>query len=126
MHLPASFHEPDAECAELLLLEVRLRLAQRHTLGLRIPALGDVPHALPAAAADDRDLSARAENFEHQSHLARAPPVVAVGALPAHVRVDLAREQRPALLELAQDVAAEGAVLVDELEPAPRPPPHAR
>ena len=45
-------------------------------LRLGIPALGEVPHPLLAAPADDRDLAARVQHLQHQAHLARAPPAV--------------------------------------------------
>ena len=67
--------------------------------------------ALLAAAADDGDLAAGVQHAEHQPHLPLAPPAVrlASGRL---VVLDLAREQRAALLELAQHVAAVRGVLL--------------
>src|SRR5579885_1643945 len=94
-----------AERAEQLRLEHALRLPPRHALGLRIPALREIPDALAAAAADDRHLAARAEHLEHQPHLPLPPPAVRL-APRAGVIGDLAREQRPAPLELSQHVAA--------------------
>ena len=78
---------------------------------LGIPALGEIPDALLAAAADDGDLAARVQDAEHQTHLARAPPAVRL-ALRRPVVLDLAREERPAPVELAQDVAPERGVLL--------------
>src|SRR5829696_2154904 len=111
---------PDAQRAEALLLHPLLGLAQRDPFRLRIPALAEIPQPLPVAPPDDRDLAATAQQLEHQPHLASSPPDV---VLPLHALVvlDLAREQRAAPLELTQDVAPEGGVLLEELVAAPLP-----
>ena len=81
-------------------------------LGLGVPPLGEVPDALLALPADDRDLAARREALEHEAHLPRAPPAMALAAVAGRV-LDLAREEGAALAELLQDVAPEGGVLLE-------------
>src|SRR5207248_6816938 len=88
------------------------RLRHGHGLGLWVPPLGEVPEPLLALPADDRDLAARREAFEHEAHLPRAPPAMALAAVAGRV-LDLAREEGPALAELLQHVAAEGGVLLE-------------
>src|SRR5215210_3047643 len=111
---------PDAQCAEALLLHPLLGLAQRDPFRLRIPALAEIPQPLPVAPPDDRDLAATAKQLQHQPHLASSPPDVVL-SLHALVVLDLAREQRAAPLELAEDVAAERGVLPEELGSASLP-----
>src|SRR3954468_6194049 len=112
---PAALLEADAARAEALVLEDPLRLGPAHLLRLGIPALGEVPHALLAAPSDDGHLPARVQHAEHQPHLALAPPAVRVA--PARpVVLDLAREQRSAPLELAQDVTPERRVLLQVVD----------
>src|SRR4051812_39736831 len=113
----AALLEPDTLRAEAPVVEDARRLAPAHRLALGIPALGEVPHPLPAAAPDDGDLSARVQHAEHQPHLALAPPAVRLAAAGAVV-VDLAREERPALLQLAQDIAPERRVLLQVADEA--------
>src|SRR3954451_12661051 len=126
---PAALLQPDALRAEAPVVEDARRLAPAHRLGVGVPALGEVPHALPAAPPDDGDLSARVQHAEHQSHLTLTPPAVRLAAAGAVV-VDLAREERPALLQLAQDVAPERRVLLQVVDEAAversGAPPHAR
>ena len=110
--------ESHAERAEAALLPELPRLGERQRLGLGVPALGEIPDALLAAPPDDGDLAARAEAVEHQAHLPLAPPAVAFAPVGRRV-LDLARQQRAALAELLQDVAAVGRVL---LEPGDDPP----
>ena len=112
---PVELH---AECAEALLIERALGLGQRDLLRLRVPALGEIPHALLAAPADDRHLPACVQDAEHQAHLARAPPAVRFASRRL-VILDLAGEKRPALLQLAQDVTPERGVLLQVLDEPP-------
>ena len=88
MRDPLAFLEPDAERTEALLGEATLRLAQGHRLGLGVPALAEVPEALLALTADDRHVTADAEDLQHQAGAARAPP--AVPAVPAHRVLEVA------------------------------------
>src|SRR5205823_768353 len=129
---PAAVLVADAEHAEAPLLQQAFRLRPRQLLvRLRIPALAEVPESLSVAPADDRDFAAAAQQLEHEAHLGSPPPDV---MLFAHARVvlDLAREERTAPLELAQHVAAEGSVRLEEFRAAelPRvraaPPSHPR
>src|SRR5205823_13850188 len=92
----------------------------RDLLRLRVPALGEVPQALALPAPDHGDEPLPREDLEHQSHLARAPPLVPVLADATRVRLDLPREQRAAALELAEDVALEARVLAQERLPVGR------
>ncbi len=98
--------EPHAERAEALLLVQPPRLRDRQRLGLGIPALGEIPEALLAAPPDDGHLAARGEELEHQAHLPLAPPAVVLAPVAGRV-FDLAGQQRAALAQLLQDVAAE-------------------
>jgi hypothetical protein len=62
--------------------------------------------------ADDGDVAALLEELEHQSDLTVSPP--AVRRPPRRAVLELAGEQRTAPLELAQDVAPEARVLLEE------------
>ncbi len=77
-----------------------------------------IPEPLTVATPDDRDEAPVREYLEHQPHLAAAPPLVVL-TLHAHVILDLAGQERAALLELTQHVAAEGGVRLQELAAAP-------
>jgi hypothetical protein len=112
------FPEPHAERAEPLLLEDRARLPPGDPLGLRVEALGEIPDTLLAAAADDGHLAARVQHLQHQAHLALAPPAVRLAPVRA-VILDLAREQRAAPLQLAQNVAAIRGVVAQVRDQAP-------
>src|SRR5207253_2705714 len=68
--------QPHADRAEALLVVEPSRLCERQGLGLGVPALGEIPDALLALSADDRDLAASGEELQHQAHLALAPPAV--------------------------------------------------
>src|ERR1700752_1840099 len=116
----ASALEPDAERAESLLRDAALHLTDRDRLRRRVPAVGEIPHALAAAPSDHRDLAACAQHVEHQAHLADAPPPVRL-AVHARVILDLARGERPPPLELTQNVTAERGVLLDVRLAAPSP-----
>src|SRR6476646_992150 len=116
---PLSLLEPHAAGAEPSVLEDRLRLVPRHLVALGVPGIGEVPEPRLAAASADGHLAARVQHAEHQAHLALAPPAVRVAARGL-VILDLAREERPALLELAKHVAPvrggpEEGVPLDEL-----------
>jgi hypothetical protein len=76
MGVPLALGEPHAERAEALLLEGAISLAQRQRLGLRVPALGEVPEPLAAAAPDNRDLPVDVQRLEHQPDVALAVPAV--------------------------------------------------
>jgi hypothetical protein len=67
-----------------------------------------------AAAPDDRHLAVEVERVEHQPDVAWAVPAGIAPRLAGAI-LELAREQRAALLELAEDVAAERALLGQEL-----------
>ena len=105
---------PDAERALLPAFELALGLAPRERLALREDALGEVPDALLAVAPCHRDLAARREDVEHQPHVPVAPPAVA-HTRRHHVVLEVAGEQRPAGLELSQDVPPEARVLAQEV-----------
>ena len=106
--------EPHADRAEALLVVHRERLVQRERLHVGVPALGEIPDALLAAAADDGDLpdAARTSSI---SPICREPHQSwRSAAAAALVRLDLAGEERPALAQLLEDVAAEGRVRPEE------------
>jgi len=73
---PPGLRQADAERAEASIGEEPIRLADGHPLGLRIPALGEVPDPLLPPSPHDCDLAVRGEDLEHQPHLPGAPPVV--------------------------------------------------
>ena len=50
-------------------------------LGLRVPALGEVPELLPAAPADDRDLAVEVQQLEQLPDVPGAVPAVVAAAL---------------------------------------------
>src|SRR6266516_1666824 len=131
MRMPAAVLEPDAEGTEALLREQLLGFGPRHALGLGVPPLGKVPQTLVPAASDDRNDTPTLEQLEHERHLAASPPRVWVSR-HHQVGFDLAREQRSALFELAQQMPLEAGVPPQELSSpllvfclAP-PPAHAR
>src|SRR4029450_5659034 len=55
MSLPTLLPEPDAERAEALLREGAIGVAQRDSLHVRVPALGQVPQPAAAGTSDDGD-----------------------------------------------------------------------
>src|SRR4051812_11292826 len=81
----------DAQRPEPLVLEPALRLRPRDSLGLRVPALGEVPETLPAPAPDDGNLAYGVQHAQHQPHLALAPPAVGLAA------------RRPVILDLPRE-----------------------
>src|SRR5262249_40385061 len=113
MDVQPAFLEPDAERLPAPLEQQSLGLRQRHSLCRRIPPIREIPDPLLALTADDRDLAAHVEDTQQQTHLALAPPAVRLAARRL-VILDLAREQRPPRLELAQHVAAVGRVLLQK------------
>jgi hypothetical protein len=76
---PASL-QPDAKCAKALLRELPPGHRPGNALHLRVPALRELPHALPLPPADDGDLATVVEEHQHQRHLALAPPPVRLAA----------------------------------------------
>src|SRR5439155_8023236 len=85
-----------------------------------IPPLGEAPEALPAAPPDHCHLADPVQGFEHLCDLAPAEPAMLAAPLRRPV-LELARQERAATLELAQDVAAKPRVLAQELPPASVP-----
>jgi hypothetical protein len=81
---------------------------------------GEVPEALAAAAADDRDATAAVEDLEHDRDASASVPAVRL-ALRRRAVLDLAREERAAALELAEHVAPERRVRLQELVAAALP-----
>src|SRR5262245_5434471 len=116
MSPPPVLAEPDAERTEALLLEPTLGLARRYDLRLRVPALGEVPEPLPAAASHHGDLAVQIEDHEHAPDVPVAEPAVVAGIARGAI-LELPGEQRPALFERAHHVAAEGGVLLQKLVP---------
>jgi hypothetical protein len=114
VHAQASSLHPDAERVPALLLDQPLRLAPGHRLARREDALAEVPNPLLADAARDRYLAACLQHVEHEPHVAVAPPAVRLAA-GRQVVLQFTRQQRAVALELAQDVAAEAGVLLQEL-----------
>src|SRR5687768_15199201 len=98
MSLPALRREPHPERPEPLVGNRPVGLAQRYGLGLRIPALAEVPQALAASPSDDGDEAAAVEELEHDPDVSVAVP--ARVTLLRRVVFKLAREHRPVLLEL--------------------------
>ena len=70
----------------------------------------------PAPAADDGDLAVDVEGLQHAADVPAAVPAMLVATVHRPV-LELAREQRAPPLELAQDIAPEGGVLLHELPP---------
>ena len=122
-------HELHAERAKPALLDDPLRLRPGELLRLGVPALREVPDALATSATDDGDVAARVQHLQHQTRLAATPPAV---IFPFHARVvgDLARQERPAGIELSEHVPAERRVLLQVGGQATLPgavsPPHPR
>ena len=114
VRLPLALDEPHALGAEAPLVADPLRHGHRNRLSLRPPARGEVPQALPAAAADDGDLAVMLEGQEHQPDHALAPPAV-IPLFAFRTVLEVAGEERPALLELAHDVATKRTVRGQEL-----------
>src|SRR5204863_1043567 len=110
VHAPFPPLQPNAERTEPLLGEQPLRLAQRHRLGLRPAALGEIPQPLAAVPAGDGDVPAAAQQLEHLRHLT-APPPAMLAAASRRAVLELARREGAAFLELPEDVAAKGRVL---------------
>ena len=75
---------------------------------------------MTAAPPDDRDLAAATEDLEQRRDLAGAEPAMR-SALHRGPVLELAREERPALLELAQHVPSEARVRLQELTGTPLP-----
>ena len=120
MRVPYAPYEAHARGAKSLLLEESLGLAQRHGLGLRVPAVGEIPEPLAAAPADDRNLRPAVQDLEHLGHPARAEPAVR-SALHGGVVFELSREERSAPFELAQHVASEARIRFQERRTAALP-----
>src|SRR5207244_13596288 len=79
---------------------------------------GEVPEPLAAAPPDDGDLAVHVEGLQHQPDVpVPVPPVLE--PVVARSVLELAREERPAPLELSEHVAAKRRVLVQELAPPP-------
>src|SRR5439155_15810120 len=75
MCLPAVAGPPYPHRSPQTVLEQPFRLTQRERLGLRIPALGEVPQPLATPAADDGDLAVDVKRLEHAAHVpAPVPP----------------------------------------------------
>ena len=107
--------EPHARRAEAPLREDPLgRRGSETRLRLRAAALGEIPEPLPAARPATATSPRRWSEREHQPDLARPYQRCRSRSRRGAV-LELAREERPASLELAQHVAAEGAVLGEEL-----------
>jgi hypothetical protein len=82
---------------------------------------------LSTAPPRNRDVAALVQPLQHLRDLPASPPAVSAGTAIGSGRsiFELAREQRPAPLQLAEDVAAESGVLPQEVVPAPLPGKHA-
>jgi hypothetical protein len=78
---PLPLLERDAERAEPLRLEFALGLPQGHRGGCRIPALGQIPHPLAAAAPDHGDLAVHVQRLEHAADVAVAVPAMLAPAV---------------------------------------------
>src|SRR5438093_5054308 len=114
MSAPLPFLVLDAQSTEALLREQLSRLGPGDSLGLGVPPLGKVPYTLLTPASDDRDDTPAFEQLEHERHLAASPPRVGVSR-HHQVGFDLARKQRSALFELAQQVLLEARVRPQKL-----------
>src|SRR5688500_10648210 len=114
MSFPVALDELDALRAKAPFLADRVRVPDRDRLGLRPPARREIPEPLAALPAGDRDFSVEVEAEEHQADLPRAPPAVLL-AFALRAILELPGEERPVSLDLAENVALEGAVLRQEL-----------
>ena len=131
MRYPALRCQLDALGTRTFLRERPVRLAQRDLLRLRVPALGEVPEPLPVAPTRNGDEAAAVEDLEHHGDAATSVPAV---RSPREwcIALDLAREHRPVLLELAEHELPEAPVRGEELVSAllvrvlPPPPAHPR
>ena len=101
-------------CGGAVSSSMPLRLGPGDRLDLRVPALGEIPEPLPGAAAGDGDLAALARGPSASAPSSARPTSGCASRCVPGVVLDLAREQRAAQLELAQDVAAVGGVLLQE------------
>src|SRR5215207_1160351 len=111
---PPAF-ELHPERAEALLGEDAACFGQRHRLRLGVPTLREIPEPLPATPAGDGDQAAPVQELQHPRQLgARAPPDVALVGSGRRV-LEVARQQRPAPFELAEDVPPESSLLLQEL-----------
>src|SRR5581483_5040280 len=99
------------------LRELALGVGEQNGLDVRVPPLREIPEPMPRAAPDDRDGAAVCEELQHDRDVPRAPPRMLAVALLRGAVLELAREQRPAALELPQDVLSEGRVLAQERHP---------
>ena len=86
-----------------------LGLAQRDLLDLGIPALGEIPQPLSAAAARDGDDAAAVQDLEHDATRCALPyhRAMLLVALRRESPSSSRDEHRAVALELAQDVALE-------------------
>ena len=130
MCLPPLLRQPHALRAKAALGEDLLRLAPRDGLDLGIPALCEIPEPLAVTPADDRYDTAPVEDLEQQRDVAVPVPAVRRPGPDGAAR-DLSRQQRPRLLELAENGALVARVRLQELVAAalvrvlvPSPPPH--
>src|SRR6478672_2594491 len=105
VRMPLALLEPDAERPKALLGQDPLSLAQRHRVCLGVPAIGQVPEPLSVPSTHYREGPAPVQHLQHHPDLTAAEPAV-VASTPAGPVLELAAEQRTALLELAQHVAA--------------------
>ena len=114
MRLPAPGRGAHAEGTKAPLRDRALGVPQRQRAGVREDALAEIPETLPARSPRDCDLPTQVERGEHEPDVAGAvPPTLLLRAERAVL--ELPREQRPAPLQLAEDVATKGAVLVQEV-----------
>src|SRR5205823_14778444 len=104
----------------------------RRRLDVRKPAFCEVPEAVAAASAGDRDLAPAFEELEHHSDVSTPVPAARLPGSDGAVD-ELAGQQRTAALELAEDVSAEARVLAQKLRsptlpgvPVGSPAPHPR
>src|SRR5438067_2793806 len=114
VHLPVSVDPADAERAPALLRQPSPGVGPGDVLDVTgVPALGEIPQPLLALPSDDGDDAATFEQLERERDLAAAPPVVRL-ARHHQVCLDLARQQRSAQLELAQEETLEARVRLQE------------
>src|SRR2546428_246819 len=98
----------------------RAHPTRRQGAGFGVPAPGQIPGPLTAAAPDDGDLAVDVKDLQHAADVPIPVPAVLIPTVARPV-LEVAREERPTLLKLAQDVAAELCVLLQELTPPPVP-----
>ena len=111
----AEFLVKNARFKRYVLGEQSVGLSHGHRLGRRIPAFGEIPQPLPPLSTGDHDDAICVEDLEHERDLAAAPPAMRLVRSGDRVVLELARRHRSVPVELAQHVALEARIALEEL-----------